>query len=80
MAMNSATDHGYNIDWSIKVEPELQATDETGRIYRVRRWHSSSGYFKQNYWLCEIISGPGVLPGEKFHISERRIIADAYRD
>lgn len=74
MTINSATDHGYNTDWSIKVAPGLvvrHLSAEGNCKMRVVRRHRDFGY-----WECVWLDGPrerGI-----WIRSERDILADAY--
>ena len=73
MTINSATDHGFNTDWSIKVAPGLEYRHVSAegnhemRVLRRQRDHS--------FWECVWLSGPrerGIWVR-----AERDILADA---
>jgi hypothetical protein len=54
--MNSATDHGYNADFTIKVQPGLEyrhLSAEGNHAMKVHRAHRDVGY-----WECVFLEGP----------------------
>ena len=76
--MNSATDHGYNIDWSINVGPGLECRQRSAwglSAYRVLRRHRDHGYWETA--ITEFPDHPGLIGSIEIK-SERDILADAY--
>ena len=76
--MNSATDHGYNIDWSIKVRPGLECNQRSAwgiSTYRVLRRHRDPGYWETA--ITEFANHPGLVGSIEIK-SGREILADAY--
>ena len=73
--INSATDHGYNTDWSIKVEPGLKVlhvSAEGMHEIKVLRRHRDSGY-----WECVFLNGPRER--SIWVRSAKDILKDAYQ-
>lgn len=74
--MHSATDHGYNVDWAIRVFRGMICVAKSGHglyTYRVARPHRDAGY-----WETVITEGghPALIGSVQIK-RERDIIADA---
>jgi hypothetical protein len=74
MAINSATDHGFNTDWTIRVQPGLQFRNISADGNCQMRVHSRHRDF--GYWLCVFEDGP--RKGAIWIRRDRDILADAY--
>lgn len=74
--INSATDHGYNTDWTVEVRPGLEfrhVSAEGNHDMRVARRHRDPGL-----WVCVWLSGPrehGI-----WIRSESAMLRDVYAD
>jgi hypothetical protein len=71
MTINSATDHGYNINWSIKVQPGLHVRDADRNYMKVVRRHADGVW-----WDCEWLEGPHT--GKTIARHHDDILEDAY--
>lgn len=78
MAINNATDHGYNADWSIHVQPGLIVRrtlwGEVCELKVVKRYPGQTS--RGPLWTCQWIDGPNRAT--YWTRPERDILQDAY--
>jgi hypothetical protein len=74
--INSATDHGYNTDWSIRVHPGLICRCVVAHAGVFQTYRVTDRWAPQGFWKVVMLDGPEA--GCLFDISEHRILEDAY--